>query len=82
MRIVGLRLNVGLLAAVIITVVTATPAQASDNYILGRCQIARPDSGTEISPVVDGDIYMVKYRGNDPRYKKMLNSGGGYLERK
>ncbi len=49
--------------------VAASPVQAADNYILGRCSVSRPDSGVEIGPTVDGDSYLYGYHAGDPRYQ-------------
>jgi len=49
--------------------VAASPVQAADNYVLGRCKVSSPDSGAEIRPAGDGDIYLVDYHAGDPRYK-------------
>jgi VCBS repeat-containing protein len=49
--------------------VGATPAQAADNYVLGRCKVSSPDSGAEILPTFHGDDYLYKYHSGDLRYQ-------------
>jgi hypothetical protein len=49
--------------------VAATPVQAADNYVLGRCKVSSPDSGAEIRPTFNADDYLVTYHGSDLRYQ-------------
>ena len=49
--------------------VAASPVQAADNYIMGRCSVSRPDSGAEIRPTFAGDSYLYGYHAGDPRYQ-------------
>jgi hypothetical protein len=49
--------------------ISASPAQAADNYILGRCIVSRSDSGVEIRPTYNGDEYLAHYHDGDPRYQ-------------
>jgi hypothetical protein len=64
-----------LLAGAAAAVIAAAPAQAVDNYVFGRCEISRPDSGAEIRPLSDAGSYLFDYHGEDPRYKTGLSSG-------
>lgn len=64
-----------LLAGATAAVVAASSVQAADNYVLGRCTISRPESGAEIVPINDGDIYVQDYHGDDPRYRGFSFNG-------
>jgi hypothetical protein len=52
-----------------VAVVAASPVQAADSYVLGVCQISKPDSGAEIRPLTDGNSYLAYYHDGDPRYQ-------------
>jgi hypothetical protein len=72
MWISDFRPDAGLLVSAALAVATVSPALAADKYALGVCQVAAPDSGSEISPTYDADSYLFHYHGNDPRYKEKL----------
>lgn len=57
-----IRSDAGLLVSAALAVATASPALAADKYVLGLCQVARPDSGAEIWPSSDGNSYLYEYQ--------------------
>lgn len=64
--------NIGQTAGLLLgaaVAVSASPAQAADNYILGECRVSQPDSGAEIRPTFNGDDYLAHYHDGDPRYQ-------------
>ena len=66
----------GLLAGAAALVATS-PVLAAENYVLGVCQIARPESGAEINPTTNGDSYLGHYHNGDSRYKGFSFDGEG-----
>lgn len=61
--------DASLLAGAVAAVVAVSPVQAADKYVFGVCQVSRVDSGAEIRPLIDGDMYLAHYHDGDPRYQ-------------
>lgn len=67
----------GLLVGTAVAVIAASPVQAADNYVFGRCVISRPYSGAEIRPTYAADSYLAHYHDGDPRYQGFSFDGDG-----
>lgn len=66
-----MRSKTGLLVgwAIAVAAVVPSPVLAVDKYAAGRCLVSMPDSGAEIGPAIDGDIYLYRYHKREYRHK-------------
>ena len=69
MFIPNIRSETALLLSGVAAITTVSPVQA-DHYVLGVCQTATQSVGTEITPTIDADSYLVNYHEDVLRYKK------------
>lgn len=77
MFIPDIRSETALLLSGVAAITTVSPVQAEDHYVLGVCQTATQSVGTEITPTIDADSYLVNYHEDELRYKKFsFNSEG------
>lgn len=61
------RTTVLLLGAVV--AVSAFHVQATENYVLGICNVVQSESGEEIFPAINGNSYLYGYHKGDQRYQ-------------